>query len=68
MKAGCGKTAGHGDSCTAGWLCDACEGKYKMHDALYAFAAKLEAEINPGSKYAGQRLHSLLDELSGEKS
>lgn len=29
--------------------------------ALYALADTLDAEVNPGSKYAGQRLRAILD-------
>ena len=40
----CGRTTGHGESCSVGWLCGACADKAKAADAL-ELADKRIAEL-----------------------
>lgn len=48
----CGRTTGHGESCSVGWLCGACADKAKAADALeladkrIAELAKFHAELH----------------------
>ena len=49
----CGRTTGHGESCSVGWLCGACADKAKAADALELAdkrIAELEAKIDEAYK------------------
>lgn len=44
----CGRTTGHGESCTSGWLCDACEKRKEISDGVMEICAdivQLNAEL-----------------------
>ena len=38
----CGRTMGHGESCSEGWLCGSCQAVEQLH----ARVAELEAQMN----------------------
>ncbi len=59
---GCGRTLGHGESCTAGWLCNSCGQKYRLMDKLESFAERCSMHGN--SEYA-EEIRTIMQEELG---
>ena len=68
IEIGCGRTTGHGESCTKGYLCDSCDQRrstYMLHSNLHAVCKAIRNHPYIWRRISSKRGKQLQKELDG---